>query len=96
MFRILSMSYQKTTYPIPSPSQAFSSGPEGSQQPDAASVYMFNQALKHKETERDYGITQDISRTMRLDAGYWIKKKKKIKKAASLKLQAPSLTVTEG
>jgi hypothetical protein len=27
---------------------------------------------------------------MRLDAGYWIKKKKKIKKAASLKLQAPS------
>jgi ABC-type dipeptide/oligopeptide/nickel transport system ATPase component len=28
--------------------------------------------------------------TMRLDPGYWIKKKKKIKKAASLKLQAPS------
>ena len=28
--------------------------------------------------------------TMRLDARYWIKKKKKIKKAASLKLQAPS------
>jgi len=27
--------------------------------------------------------------TMRLDAGYWIKKEK-IKKAASLKLQAPS------
>jgi hypothetical protein len=28
--------------------------------------------------------------TMRLDARYWIKKKKKRKKAASLKLQAPS------
>jgi len=28
--------------------------------------------------------------TMRLDARYWIKKKKKIKKASSLKLQAPS------
>jgi len=28
--------------------------------------------------------------TMRLDAGYWIKKKKKIKKAASRKPQAPS------
>jgi hypothetical protein len=33
--------------------------------------------------------------TMRLDARYWIKKKKKIKKAASLKLQAPS-TVDNG
>jgi hypothetical protein len=28
--------------------------------------------------------------TMRLDPGYWIKKKSKKKKAASLKLQAPS------
>jgi len=39
--------------------------------------------------------------TMRLDAGYWIKKKLKKKKsckpqAASCKLQASSLTVTEG
>ena len=33
--------------------------------------------------------------TMRLDARYWIKKKKKIKKAASLKLQAPS-TIDKG
>ena len=33
--------------------------------------------------------------TMRLDARYWIKKKKKIKKAASLKLQA-GLTMDHG
>jgi hypothetical protein len=32
--------------------------------------------------------------TMRLDAGYWIKKNQKKKKATSYKPQAPSLTVS--
>jgi len=56
-------------YHLPSPSQAFSfrtTAPAARYAPD---VYMFNQAPKHKETERDYGIAQVISRRMRLDAG---------------------------